>query len=209
MEPRGKSRSSRADGAKTKARILEVSLPLFAELGYSGTSIRRIAAAADCNVATLAYHFRDKAGLYATVVQTLHADLSAGMPDVTAVEVGTPTELIEHFVALLWQFAKDHRVHMRLAVRHLLDQGAHPDVVMENWSEPLMGRADALVSMFRPEWPPSQRRLLVSSLQHLFVRFAIEDRAQLSAILGHPDDLDVAIRAWFAGLIGRELGLSE
>ena len=209
MGQSGRSRGSRADGAKTRARILEVSLPLFAELGYTGTSIRRIAEAADCNVATLAYHFADKEGLYSMVVQQMHVELSEGVPDVGAVPASTPDGLIDHYVGVLWQFVNTHRVHMRLAVRHLLDQGAHPDVVMQNWSEPLMGRADALVAMFRPTWPPAQRRLLVSSVQHLFVRFAIEDRDQLSTILGHPDDLDEAVRIWFAGVIRRELGLSE
>ncbi len=207
MDDSGRSRSSRTDGAKTKARILEVSLPLFAELGYSGTSIRRIAEAADCNVATLAYHFRDKEGLYSTVVQRLHAELSDGVADVSSVQAGSPDELLEHYVGLLWRFARDHRVHMRLAVRHLLDQGAHPDVVMENWSEPLMARAEALVSLFRPDWPMAQRRLLVSSLQHLFVRFAIEDRRQLSVLLGHPTDLDAAVVEWLGGMIRRELGI--
>jgi len=209
LEQSGRSRSSRTDGAKTKARILEVSLPLFAELGYAGTSIRRIADAADCNVATLAYHFKDKQGLYSMVVQRLHAELSQGVPDVSSVAAGTPDELIDHYVKLLWDFANQHRVHMRLAVRHLLDQGAHPDVVMDNWAESLMARADLLIAMFRPEWPSAQRRLLVSSMQHLFVRFAIEDRAQLSVILGHPEDLDLSVRIWFGGMIRRELGLSQ
>jgi len=201
------SRSQRVDGARTRARILEVALPLFAEFGYSGTSIRAIAKGAACNVATLAYHFGGKEGLYSTVVQSLHRDLHEGVPGVVATSVTDPVALIDTYVDLLWTFALEHRVHMRLGVRHVLDQGSHPEVVMENWSAVLMARADGLVVLFRPEWPPAQRRLLVSSVQHLLVRFAIEDRDQLSLLLGEPEDLDRAIRDWFSGLIRRELGI--
>ena len=49
---------------RTRQRIIEVALPLFGDLGYSGASIRKIAASADVNVATVAYHFTDKQGLY-------------------------------------------------------------------------------------------------------------------------------------------------
>jgi AcrR family transcriptional regulator len=201
------SRSQRTDGARTRARILEVALPLFAEFGYSGTSIRAIAKGAACNVATLSYHFGGKEGLYSTVVQSLHRDLFEGIPAVATTSISDPVELIETYIDLLWTFVRDHRVHMRLGVRHVLDQGAHPEVVMENWSTVLMARADALVVLFRPEWPAAQRRLLVSSVQHLLVRFAIEDRDQLSLLLGEPDDLDQAMRDWFSGFIRRELGI--
>ena len=202
------SRSQRSDGAMTRARILDVALPLFAERGYAGTSIRAIATDAGCNVATLFYHFEDKEGLYATVVQRLHEDLLDGIPAVSGVAVDAPQDLVGFYVERRWEFALAHRVHMRLAVRHILDKGAHPGVVMDHWSERLMERADALVLLFRPTWSMAERRLLVTSMQHLFVRFAIEDREQLSRLLGEPDDLDQAIRDWFEGLLRRELGIA-
>ena len=62
------SRKQRADGARTRERILAEALPLFAARGFAGTSVRQVAAAAEVNVATLAYHFSDKQGLYDAVV---------------------------------------------------------------------------------------------------------------------------------------------
>ncbi|MBQ0937319.1 CerR family C-terminal domain-containing protein [Ideonella paludis] len=54
----------RADGEATRERLLLTALRLFAQRGFSATSTREIAQAAGANVAAIAYHFGDKAGLY-------------------------------------------------------------------------------------------------------------------------------------------------
>lgn len=54
----------RADGEATRERLLLTGLRLFAQRGFSATSTREIAQAAGANVAAIAYHFGDKAGLY-------------------------------------------------------------------------------------------------------------------------------------------------
>lgn len=51
----------------TRQRLLGCALPLFAAKGYGNTSIREIADAAHTNVASISYHFGDKAGLYRAV----------------------------------------------------------------------------------------------------------------------------------------------
>jgi AcrR family transcriptional regulator len=48
-------------------RILDESEKLFAEKGFSGTSIREITKKADCNVAAVNYHFHGKENLYIEV----------------------------------------------------------------------------------------------------------------------------------------------
>lgn len=58
---------NRADGEKSRARIIYIALKLFAEQGYEKTSIRKIAKEAEVNVSAIAYYFGDKAGLYRTV----------------------------------------------------------------------------------------------------------------------------------------------
>jgi AcrR family transcriptional regulator len=204
----GRTRGSRADGERTRERILHEALPLFAANGYAGTSIRAVASAAECNVATLAYHFQDKDGLYLTVVQRLHEDLAEGFP-LEAPPAGTPREALRWWIEAGWRFANEHAVHIRLLWRHLLDTGSQPDVVMERWSEPLMQRAEAVIGAFRPEWASPQRRLLVLSLMHLTVRFVIEDDTQLARQAGlAEEDLETALVDWLAELAARELGLS-
>ena len=196
----------RADGERTRERILEVALPLFAEHGYAGTSIRRIAQASDVNVATLAYHFSDKEGLYTEVVQRLHAELAEHWP--TDLEGSAPREMVERLVHTGWAFCVGHRDHIRLLMRHVLDRGAHPDVVVERWSGRLIDRADTVMSLFRPEWSPMQRRWLVLSVQHLMVRYVLEDEAQLAAMLDVPvAEVEGAVPHLVTDMLARELGL--
>lgn len=62
-------RKSRANGVQARENILAVALALFAEKGYAGASVRDIASGADANLAAIAYHFGDKAGLYRAAME--------------------------------------------------------------------------------------------------------------------------------------------
>jgi AcrR family transcriptional regulator len=64
LEP---SRPVRQDGEQSRERLLQAALALFAQHGFSKTSTREIAEAAQTNVAAISYYFGDKAGLYRAV----------------------------------------------------------------------------------------------------------------------------------------------
>src|SRR6266700_1694971 len=51
----------------TRDRILKTAERLFAERGFNGVSVRELAAAANVNIASIGYHFRNKEGLLAEV----------------------------------------------------------------------------------------------------------------------------------------------
>ena len=53
---------------KTREEILEISVPLFANGGYDGVSMRDVAAAIGLTTAALYYHFTDKEQLYLDVM---------------------------------------------------------------------------------------------------------------------------------------------
>lgn len=198
-------RPSRPDGDRTRERILEVALPLFARRGFAGTSVRTIASAAGVNVATLAYHFNDKEGLYDTVVQRLHLDLAE---DIGQPPMGTPREVLRFWVGKAWSFVQSHREHIQLLLRHLLDHGAQPEIVFERWTDPLMARAETIVAALRPDWPKHRHRLLVISLMHLMVRLALEHPRQLSQQSGIPEErLEEELLDWFTDLAAQQLGL--
>jgi AcrR family transcriptional regulator len=57
----------RSDGQETRCRLLDAAMALFAGKGFSKTSTREIASAAQVNVASISYYFGDKAGLYRAV----------------------------------------------------------------------------------------------------------------------------------------------
>lgn len=60
-------RPTRSDGEESRERLLQAGLRLFAHQGFSKTSTRELAEAANVNVAAISYYFGDKAGLYRAV----------------------------------------------------------------------------------------------------------------------------------------------
>ena len=51
----------------TRDRILKTAERMFAERGFNGVSVRELAGAANVNIASIGYHFRNKEGLLAEV----------------------------------------------------------------------------------------------------------------------------------------------
>lgn len=84
---RRSSSDQRTDAVRTRAALLEAALPEFAEHGFDGANVRRIAAAAGVNMAMAFYHFTDKAGLYdATVGRMVEIALIEFSPVMDEVE---------------------------------------------------------------------------------------------------------------------------
>ncbi len=199
-------RRSRADGDRTRAHILDMALPLFAERGYAGASIRTIAKAADVNVATLAYHFDDKDGLYVTVCQRLHEDLAGDFPNV---KLGAnPADTVNGIIEQAWAFICEHRLHIQLLMRNVLDEGQHREAIIETWSEPLIGKALDIVRLLRPNRSDVENRLFILTFMHTMARMAVESPRQHARLLGVPEnEAEAHTVAWLQGLACRELGI--
>ena len=60
----------------TQEKLFAAAIPLFAEKGYAGVSIRDIAKAADVNVSSISYYFRGKEGLYHAIIESHIATIS-------------------------------------------------------------------------------------------------------------------------------------
>lgn len=200
---RTRSEHTTLAGQQTRQKILDAAIPLFAEGGFSGTSVRRLADAAGVNVATLAYHFGDKKGLYREAVGQLHHRLA----DLTLrPEGGDP---VRASVAAIFAFLSKNRDAVRLAHRHLVDAGRHPDVIVERWSSELYDKALGIVKVLQPEWSDEELRFTVHTLSHVFVRLVLEPRDQLADSLGcTPDELDDRLVVLTSRLLARQLGLA-
>jgi len=61
------NKANRASEKSVRDRLLDTAEELFCEHGFAGTSIRDIAAAAGCNIASVNYHFGSKDNLYLEV----------------------------------------------------------------------------------------------------------------------------------------------
>lgn len=125
--PLAVSRTARSDGEETRARLLRAALRLFAEHGFSQTSVRRIAEEAGANVAAIRYHFGDKAGLYGATFSEPLGSASALIPAFAAPELSLEAALRAYFGGYLAPLKHDDLVRqcVRLHVRELLEPTPH------------------------------------------------------------------------------------
>ena len=108
------------DKQHNKSEILAKTIPLFAEFGYAGVSMRKIASTVGVKAASLYYHFPDKQTLYIeALTQTFneHADLmkkSFTLPD-------GPEQRLHHLIKNLCLLASENENFIRLLQREILD----------------------------------------------------------------------------------------
>lgn len=91
----------------TRTQILDAAEHLFAEHGYSGTSVRAITRLAGVNLAAVGYHFGSKAELMASVARRVIAPITAAqLAGLDAVLARTPDppvgDLVEAFAGPLF-----------------------------------------------------------------------------------------------------------
>jgi AcrR family transcriptional regulator len=107
-----------------RQRLLMAGLRLFAQHGYSKTSTRELAEAAQVNVAAISYYFGDKAGLYAAVFM----EPMGGSPDGDLARFSSPqlslAEALTGFYAGFLEPLKQGdmvRLCMKLHFREMLE----------------------------------------------------------------------------------------
>ena len=75
-------KTDRADGCRTRERVLEAASEVFADVGFHDATVADICERAGANVAAVSYHFGGKAELYALVWrQAFEEGLRAYPPD--------------------------------------------------------------------------------------------------------------------------------
>jgi len=63
----------------TREKLLKTAARLFAQKGYTGTTVRQIVQRAGANLSAVRYHFEDKHGLYLATVQYLTEQIRCDM----------------------------------------------------------------------------------------------------------------------------------
>jgi AcrR family transcriptional regulator len=134
--------------AHTKERILDTAERLFAEHGYTATSLRAIIAAAGVNLAAVHYHFHSKEALLEAVI--LRRALPANLERVALLDRceqtagdGPPAleKIIEAFVAPTFRMARDPAcggmVFMQLLGRLHAEGDLLPGIVIAHFGEML------------------------------------------------------------------------
>src|SRR5436190_20996121 len=107
-------------------RILAAAATEFADRGFAGARVDRIARRARVNKAMLYYHFRSKQELYRTLLRR-HFTLAADRLRSIAAGVGSPPEKLDRVVAGLAAFIREHESFPAIMLREVAEGGAHLD----------------------------------------------------------------------------------
>ena len=144
--PTDRPRPRRTDGEQSRERLLQAGLRLFADHGYSKTSTRAIAEAAQTNIAAISYYFGDKAGLYRAAFFEL-----CGSPEADIARYSDPsmslTEALRGLYATFLEPLVDRervRLGMKLRYREMLEQTGLLGVEINESIEP---QFDAILTM--------------------------------------------------------------
>ena len=97
----------RADTA-TRGKILDAALELFANRGYSGTSVQDIVGVARVTKPVLYYYFRNKSDLYQALVDKAHDERHRVMSEAADAGRDVETKLVG-IVTSLFKFLQGHR----------------------------------------------------------------------------------------------------
>lgn len=156
-----------AAGPPTRERILGVAETLFAERGFAGTSVRRIAAACDLTAASLYNHFESKEALYAAVLE------SGIRPLVELMQRGSGRDPGGEAAAALVGEVMEHlrmRPHLpRLIQLEVLTGGSHLARLAREWVRPLVAYGIAEMKRGAAPWDPDEYALVIAAWIHLAI----------------------------------------
>lgn len=116
---------STAAGAESRQRLLAAAAVEFAERGYDGAKVDRIATRARLNKAMLYYHFDDKAALYREVLIDVFRGVAASVA--TATRSGAPDTQIRAFVRAVAAETASRPYFPVMWLREIADGGRHLD----------------------------------------------------------------------------------
>jgi AcrR family transcriptional regulator len=159
---------SPSDAPVTRDRILDVAEALFAQHGFSGTSMRDIAGEADLTAASLYNHFEGKDDLYRAVLERgvrplidLMQHLAESEGDEAANEA-VIRAVMEHLA---------RRPHLPRLIHHeAVAGGSHIARLARDWVRPLVERGLAEMKRVGPtRWDPEEFPLVIANWIHLIL----------------------------------------
>ena len=133
QDEKAPKRTTRVDGARTRARIIESAGRLIGTNGYAETTSKAIATAAGVDLASINYHFGSRDGLYKAVLVEAHRRfITLDELQAIAGDEGPPQDKLRRFLDRLVTRAlapKDWNANV--LARELLSPGSHIEVLFE------------------------------------------------------------------------------
>lgn len=183
----GMARPINADAEATRRRILKSAVKLFAENGLEGASVRDVALGAGVTLATVHHYFGSKDGLFEACVGSVYDALDGMKEELN--ELFASGESIEQILmrsmAVTSRYARKNRAIVRLLVRVSVSTGRVPPRGRSMMEETLLPSLAAGVGALTGR-SELDVRLAFQTLVFLVTRYAVQDPAELVAVLGLP-----------------------
>ncbi|HEY8543987.1 MAG TPA: TetR/AcrR family transcriptional regulator [Acidimicrobiales bacterium] len=128
-----------AGGQGARARILDRALDLISEHGAAGTSMRQLAGACGCNVATIYHYFPSKADLVRAVIEERRYGERMATEAPPADPALPPAERLATLLRWLWSHTVDEQVVLRL----IIGEGLRGDEGAQSSAQTLVDALDA------------------------------------------------------------------
>jgi AcrR family transcriptional regulator len=134
---------------ETRTRLLQAGGEIFAQYGFRGATVRRIARKAQANVAAVNYYFASKEGLYLAVLEHTFATAKGKYPpDQGLAENAGAEERLRAFIgSLLMRILDTGRPawHGRLMIREIADPSPVLDRMVDEAIRPMYDRLAGIV----------------------------------------------------------------
>lgn len=156
-------------GERTQGRILDAAEALFAERGYSATTLRDVAEAVDLRIPSLYNHFPSKDALYAAV---LERGIRPILDAVARLMESGERPSVETVVAETMAVLAEHPRLPRLIQHETLAGGERLTPMLREWLGAVFSQSEsALEQSPNLPWQSEQLPLLVLALYHEIVGY--------------------------------------
>jgi len=168
-----KEKTVESNGEPVRERLLDAAEELFSERGFEGTSVRRLASAAGCNVASVNYYFGGKEKLYEEVFRRHLIPMTdiriASIDKVMAQSNGKPEleVLLRAFAnAFIEPLADEARASrfMNLMIREMIDNHLPSELFVKDVVMPTMSAMQTGLVKACPGLDESKVPLIVHSV---------------------------------------------
>jgi len=182
--------------AVTRDRLLDAAEQLFARKGYAATSVRDITSAAECNLASVNYHFGGKRNLYREVFRRRLGSMR--QQRLAAVEAASrAADDVADLAATLHAFANAFleplredptaRGPLRLMMREIADPLLPPGFFHTELIVPVNRALTEVVAKVAPELSEREVRLCVQSFLGQLLHVIHAQRVTATSVL-EPDE---------------------
>ena len=175
------------DADKSQLLILAAAMDEFAQYGYAGGRVDRIAERAEINKRLIYYYFGNKDDLFLAVLERTYADIRAAEQALHLDEMD-PVEAIRQLVSFTWHYYLEHPEFIALLNSENLHQAVHlkESKRIQEMNSPLVQLLDTVLErgrrdkLFRAGVDPVQLYISIASLCY----FYLSNNHTLSAIFG-------------------------